>query len=134
MAAADFDYDIRKAVTDQATAALAALTPAVPFYDHPPQDAAFPYVTLDRVVGTNADILAATVVSFLFYFTVWSRARGHAQVQRIVGTLRDAMNQVEPLPASGHLIQCRVTRVDVVRDADGVTYQGSVELVVDANP
>lgn len=124
------DYAVRKAVTDRLQEALGALSPAVPFHDHPPADVPMPYVTLDRALGTNSDILANDYTTFLFYFSIWSAARGHRQVQNIAGAMRAALNQADLTPAEGGIVSCRVTRTDIIRDSDGVTYQGSVEVEV----
>ena len=107
---------------------LWSFDPPVPVLDHPPADQKMPFVVLDRIIGRPQDILNRDLTSFLAYFSVWSAARGHRQVQNIVGAARTSLHRANLTPAEGGIVEIRVTRTDVLRDGDGVTYMGALEI------
>ncbi len=124
------EFEVRKVVLAKLITDLAALSPPVPVVDHPAQNQTFPYVTLDRVIGRPQDLIADDYTSFLFYFSIWSTKRGHREAQTIAGAARNALHRAELAPAAGSIVEIRVTRTDIARDGDGVTYTGSLEVEV----
>lgn len=124
------EFEVRKAVLAKLTTDLAALSPPVPVVDHPAANQAYPYVTLDRVLGRPQDLIADDYTNFLFYFSIWSTKRGHREAQLIAGAARNALHRAELTSAAGNIVEIRVTRTDITRDGDGVTYTGSLEVEV----
>lgn len=102
-----------------------------PVYDGAPMDTAMPYISFDREISTNISPIAGRKrEQRLIYLSVWSDAHGQAEVKRINGEIVDALNE-RPLPlAVGRAVSVRVEQADAQRDADGVTYQGSITIRV----
>lgn len=66
----------------------------------------------------------------LLYLSVWSDAVGQAEVKRLNGEVIAALDE-RPLPLEvGRAVSVRVIQSDAQRDADGVTYQGSITVRV----
>jgi hypothetical protein len=123
--------------------ALAALTApaeaggapiAVPVYDHTPENAAYPFVSLDGHQVVPADDLASRMDRHTVYLTVWSLYRGKRQAMAILEGIRTALHEAALVLETGVCVSCRVQSTIVRRDADDVTYQGSMTLAVITEP
>lgn len=102
-----------------------------PVYDGAPMDTEMPYVSIDREISTNTSPIAGRKrEQRLIYLSVWSNAHGQAEVKRILGEVIAALDE-RPLPlAVGLAVSVRVEQAEAQRDADGVTYQGSITVRV----
>ncbi|WP_460155956.1 DUF3168 domain-containing protein [Pseudomonas sp. S2_H10] len=102
-----------------------------PVYDGAPLNTAMPYISFDREVSANSRPLSGRKrETRLIYLSVWSDAHGQAEVKRINGEVFAALDQ-RRLPLSvGRAVSVRVEQADAQRDADGVTYQGSITVRV----
>lgn len=102
-----------------------------PVYDGAPMDTEMPYVSIDREISTNTSPIAGRKrEQRLIYLSVWSDAHGQAEVKRILGEVIAALDE-RPLPlAVGRAVSVRVEQAEAQRDADGVTYQGSLTVRV----
>jgi hypothetical protein len=102
-----------------------------PVYDGAPMDTEMPYVSIDREISTNTSPIAGRKrEQRLIYLSVWSDAHGQAEVKRILGEVIVALDE-RPLPlAIGRAVSVRVEQAEAQRDADGVTYQGSITVRV----
>lgn len=102
-----------------------------PVYDGAPMDSPMPYVSIDRELSTNISPIAGRKrEQRLIYLSVWSDAHGQAEVKRILGEVVAALDE-RRLPLDvGRAVSVRVEQADAQRDADGVTYQGSVTVRV----
>ncbi|WP_145182463.1 DUF3168 domain-containing protein [Pseudomonas sp. URMO17WK12:I11] len=114
-------------------AVFARLTAEVscPIYDGAPMNADMPYVSIDREVSLNVSpISGRRREQRLLYLSVWSDAMGQAEVKGINAEVIAALDE-RPLPLTvGRAVSVRVIQSDAQRDADGVTYQGSITVRV----
>ena len=102
-----------------------------PVYDGAPMDAPMPYVSFDREISTNSSPIAGRKrEQRLIYLSVWSAAHGQAEVKRIIGEIVAALDERKLPLTVGHAVSVRVEQADAQRDADGVTYQGSITVRV----
>ncbi|AIB40853.1 DUF3168 domain-containing protein [Pseudomonas sp. WCS374] len=102
-----------------------------PVYDGAPMDSPMPYVSIDREISTNASPISGRKrEQRLVYLSVWSDAHGQAEVKRILGEVVSALNERRLPLTVGRAVSVRVEQADAQRDADGVTYQGSVTVRV----
>lgn len=94
-------------------------------------DAPMPYVSIDSEIAVNASPVSGRKrEQRLIYLSVWSNAIGQAEVKRINGEIVAALDE-RPLALSvGRAVSVRVEQVGAQRDADGVTYQGSITVRV----
>ncbi|QHG64346.1 DUF3168 domain-containing protein [Pseudomonas putida] len=102
-----------------------------PIYDGAPLNADMPYVSIDREVSVNSSpISGRRRETRLLYLSVWSDAVGQAEVKRINGEVIAALDE-RRLPLDvGRAVSVRVEQADAQRDADGITYQGSITVRV----
>jgi hypothetical protein len=102
-----------------------------PVYDGAPMDSDMPYVSFDREISTNISPIAGKKrQQRLIYLSVWSDAHGQAEVKRILGEVIAALDERRLPLAVGRAVSVRVEQADAQRDADGVTYQGSMTVRV----
>lgn len=102
-----------------------------PVFDGAPLNTAMPYVSFDREISTNIRPIAGRKrEQRLIYMSVWSDAHGQAEVKRINGEIIAALDERRLPLATGRAVSVRVEQADAQRDADGVTYQGSVTVRV----
>ena len=113
---------VRRAVLAKLTADLAP----VGVHEHPPQDMKMPSVTLDRVFDEPDDLLFERQSKVTLTMTMWSAKRGSREAEAIRSGIYASLHNADLALASGGSVMCRYVRGDVTRDADGVTYIGSV--------
>ncbi|MBA6096337.1 DUF3168 domain-containing protein [Pseudomonas juntendi] len=102
-----------------------------PIYDGAPLNAEMPYVSIDREVSVNnSPISGRKRDTRLLYLSVWSDAVGQAEVKRINGEVIAALDERRLPLEVGRAVSVRVIQSDAQRDADGVTYQGSITVRV----
>lgn len=102
-----------------------------PIYDGAPLNADMPYISIDREVSLNSSPISGRKrQTRLLYLSVWSDAIGQAEVKRINAEVIAALDE-RPLALDvGRAVSVRVEQADAQRDADGITYQGSVTVRV----
>ncbi|WP_136476993.1 DUF3168 domain-containing protein [Pseudomonas sp. DG56-2] len=102
-----------------------------PIFDGAPMNTPKPYVSIDREVSANIRPIAGRKrEQRLIYLSVWSDAIGQAEVKRINGEIINALDERRLPLSTGRAVSVRVEQADAQRDADGVTYQGSITVRV----
>ena len=102
-----------------------------PVFDGAPMDTDMPYVSFDREISTNISPIAGRKrQQRLIYLSVWSDDHGQAEVKKILGEVVAALDERRLPLTVGRAVSVRVDQADAQRDADGVTYQGSVTVRV----
>lgn len=102
-----------------------------PIYDGAPLNAEMPYVSIDREVSVNSSPISGRKrETRLLYLSVWSDAVGQAEVKRINGEVIAALDERRLPLEAGRAVSVRVEQADSQRDADGITYQGSITVRV----
>ena len=102
-----------------------------PVYDGAPMDTPMPYISIDREVSVNTrPISGRKRETRMLYLSVWSDVHGQAEVKRIIGEVVAALDERRLPLAVGRAVSVRVEQADAQRDADGVTYQGSITVRV----
>ena len=106
----------------------------VPVFDAPPAGTPLPYVTVTGPAVAAAHPVASLRSDLFFYLTVWSTYRGRKEVAELIDRLHAALHDSRPsLTGGGVAIHAWVTRQDIARDADEMTFQGSMTLRVLVN-
>lgn len=102
-----------------------------PVFDGAPMNTPKPYVSIDREISTNISPIAGRKrEQRLIYLSVWSDAIGQAEVKRINGEIINALDERKLPLATGRAVSVRIEQADAQRDADGITYQGSITVRV----
>jgi hypothetical protein len=100
-----------------------------PVFDGAPLDTPMPYLSIDREVATNMSPIAGRKrEQRLFYISAWSDVEGQAEVKRIIGEVVSALDERRLPLTVGRAVSVRVVQTEAQRDADGVTYQGSITV------
>ncbi|MEQ1707274.1 MAG: DUF3168 domain-containing protein [Terricaulis sp.] len=98
------------------------------FYDEPPPDAVFPYVTLARVENRAVDSSDVEAIEHAVTLHAWSRYGGRAEALDIIGALREALHDA-PLTVTGRrLVLLFAQFADVFRSGDGQTTHAVLRL------
>lgn len=102
-----------------------------PIYDGTDINTPMPYVSIDREVSVNSTPISGRKrETRLLYLSVWSDAVGQAEVKRINGEVIAALDERRLPLEVGRAVSVRVEQADAQRDADGITYQGSITVRV----
>lgn len=109
-------------------AALTAGSPALTVYDAVPQDAAYPYVTLDFEQILDRSYVAKNRDERFLYLSVWSTYKGQKEVLEIMAEIHALLDGRRLTLAVGHVEHCQVVRRVTRREPDNETYQGQVTL------
>ncbi len=130
--------DLLTPIQNAILAALAGMTApaktggtvAVGCYSDRPRDAAMPFVAIDGTSMTPDDVMDADILRTSTVVSVWSEYPGHAQVNAILGAMRDRLHNATLALASGQSISCRVTALLTQREQDNVSYHGTMTIEV----
>lgn len=120
-------FAVQKAIYE---ALSTALNGTASVYDHVPQDAAFPYVSIDAEEAMPRDFLASRRDQRMIYLSVWSRYKGQKEVKEIIAAIDAALHRARLALDTGTMVICMVRRKAVAKDADGKTYMGTITLDV----
>ncbi|MCF1251943.1 DUF3168 domain-containing protein [Pseudomonas putida] len=102
-----------------------------PIYDGADINTPMPYVSIDREISVNASPISGRKrETRLIYLSVWSDTVGQAEVKRINGEVIAALDERRLPLEVGRAVSVRVEQADAQRDADGITYQGSITVRV----
>ncbi|MDH1573654.1 DUF3168 domain-containing protein [Pseudomonas sp. GD03746] len=102
-----------------------------PIYDGADINTPMPYVSIDREVSVNSTPISGRKrETRLLYLSVWSDAVGQAEVKRINAEVIAALDERRLPLEVGRAVSVRVEQAGAQRDADGITYQGSITVRV----
>ena len=98
------------------------------FFDEPPPDVMFPYLTIGRVESKPLDASEREALEHGVTLHVWSRYGGRAEALEIIAALRRCLHNAALDVADRRLVLLFVTFTDVFRSGDGRTTHGVVRL------
>jgi hypothetical protein len=104
----------------------AELEPAVAVYQDAPENAAFPFVRIDRVARTRDDTHSTRLAVQMVTVSVHSRVHGSDEAHDILGDIKGVLHNAAMTLESGELVGCRVARSDVSHDAEESSYVGTM--------
>jgi len=116
-----------------ADASVAALV-GERFYDDPPPDVIFPYLTLGRVESRAIDASEREALEHGVTLHVWSRYGGRAEVLQIIAALRGCLHNAALDVAERRLVLLFAQFADVFRSGDGRTTHGVLRLKAITEP
>lgn len=98
------------------------------FYDEPPPDVTFPYITLGRVESKPVDASESEATEHAVTLHVWSRYGGRAEALDVIGALRGCLHNTSLSVEGRRLILLFALFTDVFRSGDGRTTHGVLRL------
>lgn len=98
------------------------------FYDDPPPDVSFPYLTLGRVESKPVDASERGALEHGVTLHVWSRYGGRAEALEIIAALRACLHNAALDVADHRLVLLFAQFADVFRSGDGRTTHGVLRL------
>ena len=121
-------WALQKAIRARLTGDAALMAMIAGVFDHVPQDAAYPYVTIGEddtrpfagktFAGTRHDLT----------LRAWSRGQGRREAKAIIERLRVLLDG-QGLTLDDHaLIDLRLTATGTTVERDGLTYLGTARL------
>jgi hypothetical protein len=98
------------------------------FYDDPPSDAVFPYLTIGRVESRAIDASARDALEHAVTLHVWSRYGGRAEALETIAALRGCLHNAALAVEDRRLVMLFAQFSDVFRSGDGRTTHGVLRL------
>ena len=98
------------------------------FYDDPPPDVVFPYVTIGRVETRPRDSSEREALEHATTLHVWSRHGGRGEALDVIAALRGCLHNVALNVADRRLVLLFAQFTDVFRSGDGRTTHGVLRL------
>lgn len=98
------------------------------FYDDPPPDVTFPYVTIGRVESKPLDASEREALEHGVTLHVWSRYGGRAEALDVIAALRGCLHNAALNVAERRLVLLFALFTDVFRSGDGRTTHGVLRL------
>ena len=104
------------------------------FYDDPPPEVIFPYLTLGRVESRAIDASEREALEHGVTLHVWSRYGGRAETLEIIAALRGCLHNAALDVAERRLVLLFAQFADVFRSGDGRTTHGVLRLKAITEP
>lgn len=104
------------------------------FYDDPPPDVTFPYVTIGRVESKPSDSSDREALEHAVTLHVWSRYGGRAEALAVIAALRTRLHNAALDVAGRRLVLLFALFTDVFRSGDGRTTHGVLRLKAITEP
>lgn len=104
------------------------------FYDDPPPDVVFPYLTLGRVDSMAVDSSEREALAHGVTLHVWSRYGGRAETLDVIAALRGCLHNAALDVADRRLVLLFAQFADVFRSGDGRTTHGVLRLKAITEP
>lgn len=98
------------------------------FFDDPPPDVTFPYVTIGRVESKPLDASEREALVHGVTLHVWSRYGGRAEALDVIAALRGCLHNAALNVAERRLVLLFALFTDVFRSGDGRTTHGVLRL------
>lgn len=98
------------------------------FYDDPPPDVIFPYITIGRVESKPLDASEREALEHGVTLHVWSRYGGRAEALEVIAALRGCLHNAALDVADRRLVLLFALFTDVFRSGDGRTTHGVLRL------
>lgn len=98
------------------------------FYDDPPPDVTFPYVTIGRVESKPLGASEREALEHGVTLHVWSRYGGRAEALDVIAALRGCLHNAALNVAERRLVLLFALFTDVFRSGDGRTTHGVLRL------
>jgi hypothetical protein len=104
------------------------------FYDDPPPDVTFPYVTIGRVESRPIDASEREALEHAVTLHVWSRHGGRAEALDVIAALRGCLHNASLGVEDRRLVLLFAQFADVFRSGDGRTTHGVLRLKAITEP
>lgn len=104
------------------------------YYDDPPPDVVFPYITIGRVESKPVDSSDREALEHGVTLHVWSRYGGRAEALDVIGALRGCLHNAALDVAERRLVLLFALFADVFRSGDGRTTHGVLRLKAITEP
>lgn len=104
------------------------------FYDDPPPDVTFPYITIGRIESRPVGASQREALEHGVTLHVWSRYGGRAETLQVIGALRDCLHNAALDVTERRLVLLFALFTDVFRSGDGRTTHGVLRLKAVTEP
>ena len=104
------------------------------FYDDPPPDVTFPYITLGRVESRPIDASEREALEHAVTLHVWSRHGGRAEALEVIAALRGCLHNASLGVEDRRLVLLFALFTDIFRSGDGRTTHGVLRLKAITEP
>ena len=105
---------------------LTTLLGGVRVYDHAPQAAPYPFITLGQSVVRDWSTGTEDGAEHDLTLHVWSRSGGKKQVQEIIEAIKSVLHDQPLALPDHHLVNLRYELAEARLDPDGDTFHGIV--------
>lgn len=96
-----------------------------PIYDRPPQDTAFPYVSLGSTLGQpDVETQGSEGFEISMTFDTWSREPGRAEAADIMRDIYDVLHNSNLSLDAGGVVMTILDTQQIIPDRDGLTTHG----------
>jgi len=102
----------------------------VPIYDAVPQNASFPYVTIEYQESVNGNFLTSRTEQKTIFLAVWSDYRGQKEVLTIIAEIDNLLHEKNLTLSAGRIALMQIAAKRTNRESDGVTFMGRVSLKI----
>ena len=120
-----FDLSLQQAIYNQLNNVISCSV-----YDSPPKTPAYPYVVIGDDSSIEFDTDNTIGREFISTIHVFDNYAGKKRIKNIFGEIDSALNRVNFIVPSKHLINCNFDSTDIFLDSDGKTFHGVISFKI----
>ena len=95
-------------------------------FNHVPQDTAFPYVIIEKMVSQDHSTMTSTAEEIAVTLSVFSRTRGSKEALTIMARVKALLHQASLSLTGCALIYLRFDSSDIAQVEEGLTWQATI--------
>lgn len=99
-------------------------------HDESPQPPVYPWVQIGETVATKDAVFERDGRNVLQRLHVWSQYAGSKECADIMARIGDLLDEYELAVSGGTVESCEVEQTQILRDPDGITRHGVIDLRV----
>lgn len=97
-------------------------------YDHVPEGAAFPYITVGEAMSQDWSSNSFSGQEHRLTLHAWSREAGRKQVKELLGQIHAVLHEQSVIVTGHKLVSLRYEFSETFKDPDGLTHQGVIRF------
>ncbi len=101
-------------------------------YDDVPDSTAYPYIDMGEAFETDEDAFSQDNYSILLRLHVWSQYQGRKEAVDIMSRVATLLDEYALTVSGATLSRCVVEQKQILRDPDGKTRHGIIDVRVQA--
>ena len=123
-------WNIQKSIYQQLNGDSGLMAQLSAIYDHVPDESQYPYVVIGDFRQNDASTQSTVAHRVRIELAVYSRSDGKKECLEIMDYIHTLLHQASLNTTGYHVVHTHITRGEVERLRDGLTYRGVLDIAL----